>query len=136
MNRVCGGKGWLLSKRGVTMGRVENVEAIPTDYHVFSSFGVSFPVGKSYLPSGWGHTIILDHVLGCVGNFSLGECWLLHGDPEKEFIKFPSQYVVNSLGNTPPPHTIARHLICLGVGALYRLFSPTPGLDHRFLIAR
>ena len=47
------------------------------------------------------------------------------------FTHFPEQYILHTLANISPP-TIDRHLICIGLGALYHYFHPPIRVGRNF----
>ena len=51
----------------------------PTNYQVFNTRGVSFPVSHRSCPSGLGHTLIFDPHHCKVRELSMKECWKLQG---------------------------------------------------------
>ena len=52
---------------------VADGKLLPTNYQVFSTQGVSFPVARESWPSGLGHTLIFDSNLGRARSLSMKE---------------------------------------------------------------
>ena len=75
---LSGGKS--LFCRNLSGGRL-----IPTNYQVFNTRGVSFPVSDYTCPAGIGHTLILDPQRCKVRTLSVMECWKLQGGSPEDY---------------------------------------------------
>ena len=110
--------GWMVCVSGELFYMNSNrFSPISTNYQIYSTHGVSFPVGKRLRPSGCAHTLVFDPDYGQVRSLSALEAWGLQGGDPMSFSSMGQEYCDASLMTTSSV-ALQVYLTGLGVGCL------------------
>ena len=87
------GEGWQVST-GISLlwCAKTSLTVLPTNFQVFSINGVSFPVGRKFNPSWYGHTLVYYPDYGKVRALSCVEAWSLQGGSLETFPNASGNY--------------------------------------------
>ena len=103
----------------------ESLHPIPTRYQVYSKEGLSFPIGKSHPPSGYGRAIIFDISNRRARAIATLECWLIMGGGSL-FHLLSAEYVISAILSAT---TIALQLYLLQLAI--DIISLSSGVSNR-----
>ena len=102
---------------GTSRMDIKTLNILLTKYQVYSQEGLTFPMGKPYPPSGFGHAIIFDINNNRVRPLSLLECWLITGGEESLFYEIGKEYAQHVLLTAATP-AFQLFLVQLALGLL------------------
>ena len=113
----------LVGGKSVFFRNISGGMLIPTNYQVFNTRGVSFPISNYTCPAGIGHTLILDPQHCKVRTLSMTECWKLQGGSLEDYPKGPNEPEIlgRILGGTH--WGLQLYMAGLAYGAFFSLYS-------------